>query len=60
MMKVRDCEKCQYYTRKVYSTYHVPVNYHPIGMSHAYGYCKKHDDKCLKVKNCDEMAAMHR
>ena len=51
-MKVSKCEKCQHYQRKVWSTYRKPKNYHAIGVSHAYAYCTKHKDRCLKIKHC--------
>ena len=52
-MRVRDCQKCQEYVRKVWSDYHIPRNYHPIGMSHAYGWCNKHKKRCLEVRRCE-------
>lgn len=39
-MRVRDCRKCKKYMRRVWSDYYIPRNYHPIGMSHAYAWCK--------------------
>ena len=52
-MKVRDCKKCQKYVRKKWSDYYIPRNYHPIGMSHAYGWCNKHKKRCLEVQRCE-------
>lgn len=52
-MKVRICEKCQYYQRKVWSHLYEPSNYHTIGMSHAYGFCQKYKKRCLSVKKCE-------
>ena len=52
-MKVSECEKCAHYKRCVYSNYYRPAGYHPIGMSHAYGYCTKHQDRCLNIKLCE-------
>lgn len=52
-MRVRDCQKCQEYVRKAWSDYHIPRNYHPIGMSHAYGWCNKHKKRCLEVRRCE-------
>lgn len=49
-MKVSVCEKCEHYIRKVWSQYYVPNNYHPIGMSHAYAFCKKYNRRCLNVQ----------
>lgn len=53
-MLVKDCERCKYCERKVWSHYYVPNNYHPIGMSHAYAYCRKHKQRVSKVKKCEE------
>ena len=52
-MKVSVCEVCEHYIRKVWSQYYVPNNYHPIGMSHAYAFCRKHNKRCLDVRKCD-------
>ena len=51
-MKVKQCERCEKYERRVWSQYYEPRNYHPIGMSHAYGYCKRYKIRCLLVKKC--------
>lgn len=53
-MKVKECKKCEHFKRKRWAQYHVPANYHPIGFSHVYGWCKKHDKRCLDVKRCEE------
>ena len=53
-MKVKDCKKCECCERRTYSTYHVPTNYHPIGMSHAYAYCSLHKKRVLEVKRCEK------
>ncbi len=52
-MKVKDCQKCQKYVRKAWSDYHIPRHYHPIGMSHAYGWRNKHKKRCLEVRRCE-------
>ena len=49
-MKVSYCEKCKCYERRKWSDYYVPKNYHPIGMSHAYGYCKLYCMRCSEIK----------
>lgn len=54
-MKVSVCEKCKYYQRRVWSSYYKPNNYHAIGVSHAYAYCSKNKERCLKVKKCLEV-----
>jgi len=52
-MRVRDCRKCKKYMRRVWSDYYIPRNYHPIGMSHAYAWCKKHQKRCREVRECE-------
>jgi len=51
-MRASDCKKCPMYVRRVWSDYYVPKNYHPIGMSHAYAYCKLYKKRVLDVKKC--------
>lgn len=53
-MKVSRCEKCRHHERRRWMRQEFPANYHPIGMTHAYGYCKKHRQRCLKVKSCGD------
>ncbi len=53
-MKVKDCEKCKHHERRTWSDYYQPMNYHAIGMNHAYAYCKKHGCRCLEVKGCKD------
>ncbi len=53
-MRVKDCESCVHHTRKVWSDYYKPINYHAIGMNHAYAYCEKHGCRCLAVRNCKD------
>lgn len=55
-MKISGCMKCINYRRKVWSTYYKPNGYHAIGMSHAYGFCVKHNRRCAEVKRCVDMA----
>lgn len=52
-MKVCDCEKCKHYRRKVWSECYKPLNYHYIGISHAYGYCELFRERCLNIKKCN-------
>lgn len=52
-MKVKECEKCRYKKRHVWSTYYIPRDYHPIGMSHAYAYCALHQKRVRDVKKCE-------
>ncbi|MCM1236794.1 MAG: hypothetical protein NC489_42500 [Ruminococcus flavefaciens] len=54
-MKVKDCEKCEYCERRTGSDYYKPINYHAIGMSHAYAYCNKHKMRVLEVRGCKEL-----
>ena len=53
-MRVKDCANCTRCKRRTFSTYHVPKNYHPIGMTHAYAYCEKHRKRVAAVKKCEE------
>lgn len=57
-MKVKDCKKCNYCERRTWVDYHTPANYHPIGFTHAYAYCKKHKKRVLDVRKCEEQAAL--
>ena len=52
-MRVKDCQNCPKCKRKVWSSYHVPLNYHPIGMSHAYAFCNLHKKRVRDVKKCE-------
>lgn len=52
-MRVRDCKHCDNCERRTWSSYYEPLNYHPIGFSHAYAYCKKHNKRVSEVKKCD-------
>ncbi len=54
-MHVKDCEKCEYCIRKVWSQVHMPKNYHAIGMSHAYHFCLKFNQRILSIKKCKEI-----
>lgn len=50
-MKVSVCEKlCTFYERRTWTQKIYPKDYHPIGFSHAYGYCKYNDSPCADVK----------
>lgn len=51
-MKVKDCRECKHYSYRRWSLSYQPANYHAIGMSHAYGYCKQYDMRCANVKKC--------
>lgn len=53
-MRVKDCQGCKHYKRICWSHSYQPINYHAIGMSHAYAYCEKHGCRCLEVKRCKE------
>ena len=55
-MKVEYCRKCEHCEKRRYSTYYVPNNYHAIGMTHVYSFCKKHNKRALAVKKCKEFA----
>lgn len=51
-MKVKECESCLYFSRRIWTQYYESKNYHPIGMTHAYGYCTKYKKRCVEVKSC--------
>ena len=51
-MKVSVCEKCEHYRRKTWVTKYKPADYHTIGITHAYGYCKKYQKRCLIIYKC--------
>lgn len=53
-MKVSDCRDCKHCKRICWSHSYQPLNYHAIGMSHAYAYCAKHEKRVLQVKNCKD------
>ena len=55
-MKVSICEKCPFYQRKTWSQRDKPKDYHAIGISHAYGYCKLFEKRCgdITKKSCNE------
>lgn len=55
MMKVRLCEECRHYRRKTWSSYYRPKSGRGVGMTHAYGYCMKHNERCSMIKNCDDV-----
>ena len=52
-MKVKYCKNCIHYRRGKWTSSYKPLNYHRIGVSHAYGYCEKHRIRCLDVKKCE-------
>ena len=56
-MRVKDCKGCEFCVRRTWSQYYEPKNYHPIGFSHAYAYCKKHKKRVSWVKKCEEKEA---
>ena len=49
-MKVSKCEKCSCFERRTWSSSYKPLNYHRIGVSHAYGYCRLYSMRCSEVK----------
>ena len=54
-MKVKNCEKCPHCVRRVWTDYYKPLNYHAIGINHAYPFCEKHGRRVLDIKRCDEV-----
>lgn len=53
-MKVKMCENCANYTRKRNIVRHKPVNYHTVGFTYYFGWCKKHNKRCSEVRKCGE------
>ena len=53
-MKVSICRKCRYFRERRWSHRYEPRDYHPIGMTHVYGYCAYMKKRCAEVKrtNC--------
>lgn len=52
-MKVKYCRKCEsYFESRKWSSSYKPANYHEIGVSHVYSFCKLHNCRCLEVKKC--------
>lgn len=51
-MKVKECINCQHCDRRTWVSSYKPANYHEVGVSHAYRYCKLHKMRCLEVKTC--------
>ena len=49
-MKVKECEKCKCYERRTWSSSYKPANYHKVGVSHAYGYCRLFNMRCSEIK----------
>lgn len=53
-MKVKDCvNNCAFYERRTWSQYYVPTGYHPVGFTHAYGFCRLYDKRCAHVSKCE-------
>lgn len=56
-MKVKNCRNCKHCIRKVWSSSYKPLNYHTIGVSHAYAYCALKKTRVLSVKSCSYRSA---
>lgn len=54
--KVRDCIRCEHCKRYVWSHSYKPLNYHEIGMSHAYHKCELTGIRVTKMKRCPKEA----
>lgn len=52
-MKVSDCKKCILCVEKTWSHSYQPSDYHRIGMTHRFAYCKRYKRRCSEVKKCD-------
>lgn len=53
-MKVSNCKSCPFFVYVRWTHAYQPKNYHAIGMSHVYGYCKKYEQRCSWVKKCEK------
>lgn len=53
-MRVKDCEGCRHCERRTWVQRYKPADYHPIGYTHAYAFCKKHNKRVSEVKSCNE------
>lgn len=49
-MVVSKCEKCVCYERRTWTTDYKPANYHRIGVSHSYAFCKLFNQRCGDIK----------
>lgn len=49
-MKVSECRKCRYFRERRWSQRYEPKDYHPIGMTHVYGWCAYRKSRCRQVK----------
>lgn len=52
-MKVEECQKCNHYQRRTWTSSYKPQGYHRIGVTHVYGFCTIYNNKCLNIKKCD-------
>lgn len=51
-MRIKDCKGCLYCERLVWVQQYQPENYHQIGFSHAYHWCRQKRLRCAHVKAC--------
>lgn len=58
-MKVEECQKCNYYQRRTWTSSYKPQGYHKIGVTHAYGFCLLNKCRCLDVKKCEMKGENH-
>ena len=55
-MRVKDCQNCKHCQRRTWHQYHVPKSSHPVGFTHAYYFCTKHQKRVREVKKCQEVS----
>ena len=48
---MKKCKGCSYYARRTWTQKYYPSDYHAIGMTHAYGYCRLHQTRCSDIKS---------
>lgn len=51
-MKIKTCETCKHYKRCRHTEAYKPRDYHTIGHTWYYSWCKKHEERCLKIRGC--------
>lgn len=49
-MRVKDCDGCPFFQRLTWDQRYQPKNYHAVGFSHAYGWCKLKSKRVANVK----------
>ena len=52
-MRVKDCKGCPFFQRLTWDQRYQPKNYHAVGFSHAYGWCKLNSKRVVNVKKSE-------